>query len=143
MAYAPMAQEDINAYMKSAAVKQTASELTMSDIMMQKLIAMGYDYQNWNDMRRFNYQAGNIEDFGVIYTEMNTPVYRTGTNSSFSTNNQDDTYYVRRFMQCYYETDFNTVETEKLCLDMYGQYGITGLYDPKIFSIPVWWDWTK
>ena len=143
MAYAPMAQADINAYMKSAAVKQTASELTMSDIMMQKLIAMGFDYQNWNDMRRFNYQAGNIGDYGVIYTEMNTPVYRTGTNSSFSTNNQDDTYYVRRFMQCYYETDFNTVETEKLCIELYGQHGITGLYDPKIFSIPVWWDWTK
>lgn len=53
------------------------------------------------------------------------------------------TFYARRFMQCYYETDFNTVETEKLCLDMYGQYGITGLYDPNIFSIPVWWDWTK
>ena len=115
----------------------------MSDIMMQKLIAMGFDYQNWNDMRRFNYQAGNIGDYGVVYTEMNTPVYRTGTNSSFSTNSQDDTYYVRRFMQCYYETDFNTVETEKLCIELYGQYGITGLYDPKIFSIPVWWDWTK
>ena len=143
MSYAPMAQEDIDAYMESAAVKQSAAELTMSDIMMQKLIAMGFDYQNWNDMRRFNYYAGNINDYGVIYTEMNAPVYRTGTNSTFSTNDKDDRFYVRRFMQSYYETDFNTVETEKLCLDMYSQYGITGLYDPNIFSIPVWWDWTK
>lgn len=143
MSFAPMAQEDIEAYMKSAAVKQTSAELTMSDIMMQKLIAMGFDYQNWNDMRRFNYYAGNIEDFGVVYTEMKAPVYRTGTNSQFATDDQDDMYYVRRFMQCYYETDFNTVETQKIVLDMYGQYGITGVYDPKIFSIPVWWDWTK
>lgn len=143
MAYAPMAQDDIEAYMKSKAVKQSAGELTMSDIMMQKLIAMGYDYQNWNDMRRFNYYAGNINDYGVIYTEMNAPVYRTGTNSTFSTDDKSDRFYVRRFMQCYYETDFNTIETEKLCLEMYGQYGITGLYDPNIFSIPVWWDWTK
>ncbi len=143
MSYAPMAQSDIEAYMESAAVKQSAGELTMSDIMMQKLIAMGFDFQNWNDMRRFNYYAGNIEDFGVIYTEMTAPVYRTGTNSTFSTNDQDDRFYVRRYMQSYYETDFNTVETEKLCLEMYGQYGITGLYDPNIFSIPVWWDWTK
>ncbi len=143
MSYAPMSQTDIDAYMSSAAVAQSAAALTMSDIMMQKLIAMGFDYQNWNDMRRFNYYAGNIEDFGVIYTEMTEPVFRTCTNSEFDTDDQSDRFYVRRWQQCYYETDFNTTETLKFVLDNYGQYGVEGLYDNKIFSIPVWWDWTK
>ena len=143
VSYAPMAQEDIDAYMGSAAVKQSSATLTMSDIMMQKLIAMGYDYQNWNDMRRFNYYAGNIADFGVVYTEMNEPVFRTCTNATFSTDDQDDMFYVRRWQQCYYETDFNTTETLNFVLENYGQYGVEGLYDNKIFSIPVWWDWTK
>lgn len=143
ISYAPMAQEDIDAYMQSAAVKQSSATLTMSDIMMQKLISMGYDYQNWNDMRRFNYYAGNIADFGVVYTEMSEPVFRTCTNATFSTNDQDDMFYVRRWQQCYYETDFNTTETEQFILENYGQYGIEGQYDYKIYSIPVWWDWTK
>ena len=138
-----MAQADIDAYMKSAAVKQSSATLTMSDIMMQKLIAMGFDYQNWNDMRRFNYYAGNIADFGVVYTEMSEPVFRTCTNATFSADDQDDMFYVRRWQQCYYETDFNTTETEQFILDNYGQYGIEGQYDYKIYSIPVWWDWTK
>ncbi|MBQ3174707.1 MAG: SusD/RagB family nutrient-binding outer membrane lipoprotein [Bacteroidales bacterium] len=143
MTYAPMPQSEIDAYMRSEAVAQSAAELTMSDIMMQKLIAMGYDYQNWNDMRRFNYYAGNIADYGVIYTEMQEPVYRTCTNSEFDSNDQSDRFYVRRWQQCYYETDFNTTETLNFVLENYGQYGVEGLYDNKIFSIPVWWDWTK
>lgn len=143
VAYAPMSQSDIDAYMASAAVKQSSADLTMSDIMMQKLIAMGFDYQNWNDMRRFNYYAGNIEDFGVIYTEMSVPVFRTCTNATFDTDDQSDMFYVRRWQQCYYETDFNTTETEQFILDNYGQYGVTGQYDYKIYGIPVWWDWTK
>ena len=143
VSYAPMAQADIDAYMKSAAVKQSSATLTMSDIMMQKLIAMGFDYQNWNDMRRFNYYAGNIADFGVVYTEMSEPVFRTCTNATFSADDQDDMFYVRRWQQCYYETDFNTTETEQFILDNYGQYGIEGQYDYKIYSSPVWWDLTK
>ena len=84
-AYSPMSQAEIDAYMASAAVKQDASSLTLSDIMMQKLIAMCFNYQSWNDMRRYNYFAGNIGGYGVIYTEMAVPAYRTGDYSTFST----------------------------------------------------------
>ena len=82
-AYAPMSQADIDAYMASAAVKQNSADLTLSDIMMQKFIAMGFNYQNWNDMRRYNYYAGNISNYGVIYTEMKEPAYRTQDESTF------------------------------------------------------------
>ncbi len=141
-AYAPMAQEEIDAYMASAAVAQTAEALTMSDIMMQKLIAMGYNFQNWNDVRRFNFNAGNIEDFGVVY-DFKTPYYRTKDVSEFDTDPQSDRYYQRRMMQSYLETDYNTDEADKTAIELYGKYGIEGCMDYKIYSIPVWWDWTK
>ena len=141
-AYAPMAQADIDAYMASAAVAQSASELTMSDIMMQKLIAMGYNFQNWNDVRRFNFNAGNIKDFGVVY-DFKTPYYRTKDVSEFDSDPQSDRYYQRRMMQSYFETDYNTVEADKTVIELYGQYGVEGCMDYKIYSIPVWWDWTK
>lgn len=35
--------------------------------MLQKMVAMGCSIENWNDMRRFNFSAGNIGDFGVVY----------------------------------------------------------------------------
>ena len=142
-AYAQMRQEDIDAYMLGPAVCQSAGELTMSDIMMQKFIAMGYNYQNWNDMRRFNYYAGNIADYGVVYTEMNCPVYRTQDRATFKTDDSDDMFYVRRMAQCYTETDYNSSETNKTVVELYGKYGIEGALDYKIYSIPVWWDWTK
>ena len=142
-AYAPMKQEDIDAYMLGPAVCQSAGELTMSDIMMQKFIAMGYNYQNWNDMRRFNYYAGNIADYGVVYTEMNCPVYRTQDRAIFKADDSDDMFYVRRMAQCYTETDYNSSETNKTVVELYGKYGIEGALDYRIYSIPVWWDWTK
>ena len=142
-AYAPIPQAEIDAYMASAAVKQSAATLTMSDIMMQKLIAMGYNYQNWNDMRRFNYYAGNIQDFGVIYTEMNCPVYRTQDRAIFSSDENNDMFYVRRMAQCYTETDYNSSETNRTVVELYGKWGIESALDYKIYSIPVWWDWTR
>ena len=141
-AYAPMAQADIDAYMASEAVAQSSSELEMSDIMMQKLIAMGFNIQTWNDVRRFNYNAGNVKDFGVVY-EFDEPMYRMKAQSEFDSDPNSDRYYPRRMMQCYLETDYNTEETNKLILELYSQYGIEGCMDPKIYSIPVWWDWTK
>ncbi|HUM66807.1 MAG TPA: SusD/RagB family nutrient-binding outer membrane lipoprotein, partial [Chitinophagaceae bacterium] len=46
---APMNQADIDAYMISDAVVQNSGALTMSDIMLQKYIAMGASIENWND----------------------------------------------------------------------------------------------
>jgi len=41
----PMDEADIAAYMASAAVVQNASNLTMADIIQQKIIAMGINMQ--------------------------------------------------------------------------------------------------
>ena len=142
-AYAPIPQSDIDAYMTSAAVKQSAGELTLSDIMMQKIIAMGFNFQNWNDVRRYNYFAGNIGGYGVIYTEMGVPAYRTQDQATFDTNPQSDRFYMRRWAQPSFETNYNSTNTDALVNELYGQYGIENALDRNIYSIPVWWDWTK
>ena len=142
-AYDPIPQADIDAYMASAAVKQSAATLTLSDIMMQKIIAMGFNFQNWNDVRRYNYFAGNIDNYGVIYTEMGVPAYRTQDQATFDTNPQSDRFYMRRWAQPSFETNYNATNTNALVVELYGQYGIEKALDQKIYSIPVWWDWTK
>lgn len=134
-AYSPMPQDEIDAYMASDAVKQSAAELTLSDIMMQKFIAMGVNYQNWNDMRKYNYFKNN-PTWGVVYTEMSVPSYRTQDQSSFATDPQDNAFYLRRWMHSSNETGYNAINCDKAAQ----QYGLTGALDYKIWSIPVWWD---
>ncbi len=127
----PMDQADITAYMASAAVVQTASALTMADIMQQKIIAMGLNLQNWNDMRRFNYSAGNIADFGVVYRDYKRPYEFTATNIMTGSSPSDPTYWFRRFSQSTHESNYNNAQlllSNPLAL----QDGI--------WSDPVWWD---
>ena len=140
-AYSPIPQSDIDAYMKSAAVAQNSGELEMSDIMMQKLIAMGYNYQNWNDVRRFNYFSDNL-GFGVVYQGMQRAAYKTSTSDNYSTDVNSDQYYLRRCMLPTLETNYNSSNCIEI-VEQYKQYGIEGPTDLAILSIPVWWDWTK
>ena len=70
-----MNQSDITTYLASNAVAQGAGTLTMSDIMLQKYLAMGCSIENWNDMRRFNFSAGNIGGFGVVYPSHHEAVH--------------------------------------------------------------------
>ena len=135
-AYAPMSQADIDAYMASAAVKQNSADLTLSDIMMQKFIAMGFNYQNWNDMRRYNYYAGNISNYGVIYTEMKEPAYRTQDVSTFSSNPNDDSFFLRRWQLPSFETNYNSKNANALFNSLYG----IAPTDYTVYSIPVAWD---
>lgn len=50
-------------YMASGAVKQTAATLTLSDIMLQKYLAL-YAYgfvETWSDLRKYNYNVGDVK----------------------------------------------------------------------------------
>jgi hypothetical protein len=70
------------AYLASGAVRPSSSELTLTDIMLQKYIGdFGWNVMEcWSDMRRYHYF-----DTDPI---TNTPVYRGYTLTTFSTNNQ-------------------------------------------------------
>ncbi|WP_207428726.1 SusD/RagB family nutrient-binding outer membrane lipoprotein [Pedobacter sp. SYSU D00535] len=52
-----VASADIASYMASSKVKQSAGELLISDIMMQKYVALYLQPETWVDMRRYGYSA--------------------------------------------------------------------------------------
>lgn len=127
---APMDQTAITAYMASTAVAQ--SGITMADIMQQKYIAMGCSLENWNDMRRFNFSAGNVGGFGVVYPGYQRgPLFIGGSQLSGSSPS-DVRYWIRRYaLPPTYEINYNSVNT--LALNPHAT-------DLNIWSMPVWWD---
>ncbi|HYH55084.1 MAG TPA: SusD/RagB family nutrient-binding outer membrane lipoprotein, partial [Anseongella sp.] len=84
MEFCGIAAEDMNAYMASEAVAQTAGELTLSDIMLQKYIALwGWGFlETWNDLRRYSYSPDVFTGFqlppaGRLYPDnQGKPAYR-------------------------------------------------------------------
>ena len=135
-----MAQSDIDAYMRSAAVKQSAGELTLSDIMMQKYIAMGPDLQKYNDVRKYNYFRDGV------YTEMKTPLYRSANANGFNADESKQTHYPRRWMHSTHETNYNSTHVNEI-YDQYKGYvnfstELPALA-PEVWTIPVWWDMEK
>lgn len=128
----PMDDSKISAYLASDAVCQNASDLKMSDIMLQKYVAMGCSLENWNDMRRFNYGAGNIKDFGVVYPGFDRSVLFTGTDKLKGTSKDDPKYWPRRWrLPATLELSYN--EAQALAVNKHAE-------DTDIWSYPVWWD---
>jgi hypothetical protein len=130
----PMDQAAINTYLASSAVAQGAGTLTMSDIMLQKYIAMGVSIENWNDMRRFNFSAGNVGGFGVVYPGYQRGPLFTGQAQLTGGAPTDPRYWIRRWaLPPTYEIQYNFINTTAL------NHHAT---DPNIWSMPVWWDCT-
>lgn len=128
----PMNSNDITSYMASDAVCQTSSTLKMSDIMLQKYLAMGCSIENWNDMRRFNFSAGNIGSFGVVYPSYDRSPLFAGQSQITGSTKTDPTYWVRRWRLPYLlELQYNMTNA---------QAANTHALDLNIWSIPVWWD---
>jgi hypothetical protein len=129
---APMVQADITAYMSSPAVCQGAGALTMTDIMLQKYVAMGCSVENFNDMRRFNFSAGNVGGFGVVYPGYNRSPLFGGSALYTGASQTDPRYWPRRWaLPTTLEINYNL--TNALAINPHAT-------DPNIWSMPVWWD---
>ena len=128
----PMDPAAISAYMASNAVCQNAGQLTMSDIMLQKYVAMGWSIENWVDMRRFNFSAGNVGDFGVVYPGYGrTKLFAGGAcyNGNAPTDVQ---YWTRRWrLPNGLELNYNGINADAMNVNAHETY---------IWGIPVWWD---
>lgn len=128
---APMNSADISAYMTSAAVAG-AGNLTMSDIMLQKYVAMGCSIENFNDMRRFNYSTGNVGGFGTVYPGYDRGPLFAGGALYTGTAKTDPRYWMRRWsLPTTLELNYNL--TNVLAINPHAT-------DPNIWSMPVWWD---
>ncbi len=129
---APMNPGDITTYLASNAVCQSAGTLTMSDIMLQKYIAMGCSIENYNDMRRFNFSAGDVGGFGVVYPGYQRGPLFTGMAQLTGSSPTDPRYWMRRWMlPPTYEINYNSINT--LALNPHAA-------EPNIWSMPIWWD---
>jgi hypothetical protein len=129
---APMNPSDITNYLSSNAVAQSAGTLTMSDIMLQKYIAMGCSIENWNDMRRFNFSAGNVGNFGVVYPGYQRGALFTGNAQLTGGSPTDPRYWMRRWaLPPTYEINYNSINT--LALNPHAG-------ELNIWSMPIWWD---
>jgi len=129
----PMDETVVEDFLGSAAVAQNVSELTMSKIMQQKYIAMSFTQQNWNDMRRFNFSAGNIGDFGVVYTDFDRPMEFSSdaARKMPGASKNEVNYWFRRMMQCSHEVNYNSANMEA---------SNPKAFADDIWSVPVWWD---
>ncbi len=129
---APMDEAAISAYFASDAVCQASGSLTMSDIMLQKYIAMGCSIENWNDMRRFNFSAGNVDGFGVVYPGYQRGALFSGAAQLSGGSPTDPSYWMRRWaLPPVYEIQYNSINT--LALNAHAA-------EPNIWGMPVWWD---
>ena len=128
---APMNPTAISTYLLSNAVAQGGS-LTMSDIMLQKYVAMGCSIENFNDMRRFNFSAGNVGGFGVIYPGYDRGPLFAGAALYTGGAKTDPRYWPRRWsLPITLELNYNI--TNVLALNAHAT-------EPNIWSMPVWWD---
>jgi hypothetical protein len=129
---APMNPAAIASYMTSAAISQNSGTLTMSEIMLQKYLAMGCSIENWNDMRRFNFSAGNIGSFGVVYAGYDRSPLFAGNALYTGGSKTDLRYWPRRWsLPTTLELNYNL--TNVLALNPHAT-------EPNIWSMPVWWD---
>lgn len=124
--------EEISDFLASAAVAQTAGDLTMAKIMQQKQIAMSFTVQNWNDMRRFNFSAPHPQ-FGVVYPDFDRPSeFDAASAECYPSNDPNNVrYWPRRIQQCSHERNYNSENW--LASNPEAN-------ERTILSYPVWWD---
>ena len=68
MKRAGVSDDDINSFMNGSTVPHNSSEITLSDIMMQKYVALWLQGEIWVDMRRYGYND-------QIYPGLKKPKY--------------------------------------------------------------------
>ena len=128
----PMNAAAMTAYLSSAAVCQNAGDLKMSDIMLQKYLAMGSSIENWNDMRRFNFSAGNIGSFGVVYPGYDRSPLFSGQAELPGTSKTDVKYWQRRWrLPSSLELAYNRDNAVAINVNAEAV---------NIWCYPVWWD---
>lgn len=97
-------------FLASTSVEQNAANLTLSNIMIQKYLALSYSPEMWSDLRRMNYcadAAGNYNEATGVYKGFKRPVHVNAINYP----NQTD--WPRRFAVASYEINYNVAEVLK------------------------------
>ena len=134
--FTPMKQADIDNFLNNGL--GAAADITLGKIMTQKQTAMLFTLEQWNDMRRLDYNTEYFLNWNKPYEYRNTPTYWTYVP-------QDK--YPRRWKQASYETDFNFENLKAIgsevpgALDLPVGVGEGAWYNSdQIWTLPIWWD---
>ena len=127
----PMEQDDIDNFLNNAL--GTANNLTIGKIMTQKMLSMPFSNENWNDMRRFDYDTD-------VFMAWDKPHYYKNTASLHTYCPEGK--YPRRWKQASYELDYNTTNLKAIGAEVPGAeaFGENWYNHNEICTLPVWWD---
>lgn len=118
----------IDAFLNSTSVEQDPAKLTLSNIMIQKYIALSYSPELWNDLRRMNYCAdagGNYNEATGVYKGFKRPAHVPAQYYPAQTD------WPRRFAVANYEINYNVEQVLKADPDA---------NTPGYVLKPVWWN---
>lgn len=127
-----MTNEEITNYVNNGL--GTASDLTIGKIMTQKHIAMMFSQENWNDMRRYDYNPN-------VFLAWDKP-YEYGVSSKI---NIPEGQYPRRWRVSSHEYNYNVNNLNAACpndlCNLVGAKTGDGWWNENdMWAIPVWWD---
>ncbi len=94
----------VSTFLSSSSVIQSAGNLTLSHIMIQKYIALSYSPEQWSDLRRMDYctdGSGEYNEASGIYKGFKRPSHAFGEAYPSTSN------WPRRFAVPSYEINFN------------------------------------
>ena len=137
--FAPATESNINNYLNTAI--GTAADISMSKIMTQKIMSMLWSSENWNDMRRFDYNP----DIFMNYGKPNW--YNvTGTAKTYCPEGKSP----RRLPQASYDINYNSKNLEAIGELIPGVNQLTlptsnsklkvWYNSDEIRTLPIWWD---
>ena len=128
----PMDAAAVSAYLATVNAK---SAVDIAEIMREKFIAVSFNYELWNDMRRYDYSSGKVN--GVkAFPNFKRPCESTAVTKFPGSVTSSDDFSVpqsafRRWMQSTHETNYNLVNLKA---------SNTHAVEDDIYSIPTWWD---
>ena len=124
-------QADIDNFLNNAL--GNVSDLTLGKILTQKMLAMPFSNENWNDMRRNDYNTSLFMNWDKSYYYKNTPVGFTYCPEG---------KYPRRWKQATFELKYNTKNLAAIGAQVPGAAELgKGWYSHDLIcTLPVWWD---
>ena len=124
-------QTDIDNFLNNAL--GNSSDITLGKILTQKMLAMPYSNENWNDMRRCDYDTN-------IFMNWDKSYYYRNTLAGFTYCPEDKS--PRRWKQASYELTYNTTNLAAIGAQVPGAAELgEGWYNNNLIcTLPVWWD---
>ena len=129
--FTPMKQSDIDNFLANGI--GTAADLTLGRIMTQKRLALQFSVENWNDMRRYDFDK-------KIFLGWDIPAYHNVVAAAQKAIPSGQ--YYRRWRQCSHEYNYNSKNLIAIGAEVPGANTSLPNWNraDDAWTIPVWWD---